>query len=161
MKKGPGTLWGPPPKISLLRTLRIPFGEPWLSGAFSWIHEISPGSHGNPEKTQGPGWTICPFPSKPESFAPPLESSEKSTLLANANRRDSRVQTGKLFCRRKDMLGKLHRYKKNCCLKRILKQRSPVLNGIRWARKSENCGGGPHKVHGPFVMRFSKLNQHS
>ena len=53
---------------------------------------------------------------------------EEWTFLANANGRDSRVKTGKRFCRRIDMLGKLHRYKKNCCLRRILKQRLPVLN---------------------------------
>ena len=33
--------------------------------------------------------------------------------------------------------------------------------GIGWARKSENCGGGSHKVPGPFVIREKKLNQHS
>ena len=37
---------------------RIPFGEPWLSGAFPEIQGNCPGSHGNPSKTQGPGWTI-------------------------------------------------------------------------------------------------------
>ena len=50
----------------------------------------------------------------------------KWTFLANANRRGSRVETGKSFCRRIDMLGKLHRNKKNCCLKRILRQRLPL-----------------------------------
>ena len=33
--------------------------------------------------------------------------------------------------------------------------------GIRWARKSEICGGGSNKVPGPFLRRILKLNQHS
>ena len=33
--------------------------------------------------------------------------------------------------------------------------------GIRWARKSEICGGGSNKVPGPFLTRIKKLNQHS
>ena len=33
--------------------------------------------------------------------------------------------------------------------------------GIRWVRKSEICGGGSHKVPGPFLTRILKLNQHS
>ena len=56
----------------------------------------------------------------------PLDLSEECTFLANANRRGSRVETEKSFCRRIDMLGKFHRNKKNYRAKRILKPRLPV-----------------------------------
>ena len=35
------------------------------------------------------------------------------------------------------------------------------LAGIPRVQKSEYCGGGSHKVPGPFVIRKKKLNQHS
>ena len=59
---------------------------------------------------------------------PTWDRFEEWTFLADSNQRDSRVKIEKLYCRRIDMLGKLQRYKKNCALKRILKQRFPVLS---------------------------------
>ena len=77
------------------------------------------------------------------------DRSEECTFLAIANRRDSRFETWRSFCRRIDMLGKLHRNKKNCCLKRILKQRLPVSNSIaescrsQFPRRVTQRGSGP------------------
>ena len=60
---------------------------------------------------------------------PTWDPFEKWTFLAPSNRRDSPVRIRKRFCRRIDMVGKLHRNKKNCPAKRILKQRLPFLSG--------------------------------
>ena len=76
------------------------------------------------------------------------DRSEEWTFLADSNRRDSRLQTGKSFCRRIDMLGKLQRNKKNRALKRILKPRLPVLNSNAEFFRSQFPRRVSHRVPG-------------
>ena len=80
------------------RAQRIPCGQPWLSGVFSRIHETFPGSHGNPKKSEGPGWTGCPFPRK-AVFRTALRNPRSWRVLAGANRRDWFVRISNRFCR--------------------------------------------------------------
>ena len=93
----PWLLWG---RALRARPWRRP--KPPSRSAFSGIQEICPGSYGNSKKTQGPGWTGCPFPSKPVfSLRPwgPLRNSRSWPVLASADRRDCPVRNSNRFCR--------------------------------------------------------------
>ena len=65
----------------------------------SRIQEICPGSYGDSKKTEGPGWTGCPFQFFPLRPWSPLRNSRSWRVLATANRRDWSVRNSKCFCR--------------------------------------------------------------